>query len=263
MVDEPATLDDTIRRVAEILCDADSVLFVTGAGISADSGLPTYRGVGVLYNRGDTEDGVAIEDALSGEMLAEQPALSWKYMWQIGAACFGAVPNRAHEIIAALETEKEEVWVVTQNVDGLHRAAGSRNLVEVHGHLFDLYCTDCATGYTAEELLAGFRAPPELPPTCTRCNGIVRPNVVLFGEFLSTGVVHALHDLSTRDFEVVFSIGTTAVFPYISRPIAWAQSCGKPTVEINAARTEISDEVRYRIPLGAAEAMERIRAAMG
>ena len=75
--------------------------------------------------------------------------------------------------------------------------------------------------------------------------------------------MQALHYLSTRDFDVVFSIGTTAVFPYISEPIDRARRRGKPTVEINPARTAISDEVRYRIPLGAAEAMERIRAGMG
>lgn len=263
MVDESALLDDTIRQVAEILRAADRVLFVTGAGISADSALPTYRGVGGLYDGVETEDGVAIEDALSGAMFAKRPALTWKYMWQIGAACLGAAPNAAHQIIASLEAEKEDVWVVTQNVDGLHRAAGSQNLIEVHGQMFELTCTGCGRDYRAEELLEGFQAQCELPPSCPHCNGIVRPNVVLFGEFLPAAVVQALDRLSTKEFDVVFSIGTTAVFPYISELIATARRRGKPTVEINPARTMISGDVRYRIPLGAAEAMKRVYSGAG
>jgi NAD-dependent deacetylase len=159
----PATEDAVIREVAKILCDARSVLFVTGAGVSADSGLPTYRGVGGLYDGEITEDGVRIEDALSGPMFARRPALTWKYLWQIAASCAGAVPNAAHDIIAAIELEKDNVWVITQNVDGLHRFAGSNNLVEVHGNMYDLFCTACGHDYAASDLLSDFRDLPALP----------------------------------------------------------------------------------------------------
>ena len=127
MADAAHEPDATITQVARVLRDAESVLFVTGAGVSADSGLPTYRGVGGLYDGEDTEDGVRIEDALSGPMFAKRPALTWKYLWQIGSSCVGAVPNAAHNIIAAIEAEKHDVWVITQNVDGLHRSVGSKN----------------------------------------------------------------------------------------------------------------------------------------
>ncbi|MHB8899035.1 MAG: Sir2 family NAD-dependent protein deacetylase, partial [Thermoguttaceae bacterium] len=110
-------LDDTIRLVADLVRVSDRILFITGAGVSADSGLPTYRGVGGLYNRGETDDGVTIEEALSGPMLEVRPDLTWKYLWQIGEACRGALPNAAHRIMAELESEKAEVWVLTQNVD--------------------------------------------------------------------------------------------------------------------------------------------------
>lgn len=252
---------DIISQVAPVLDAAKSVLFVTGAGVSADSGLPTYRGVGGLYDAGDTEDGVSIERALSGPMFAARPALTWKYLWQIGSSCSGAVPNAAHRIIAEIEAEKGDVWVITQNVDGLHRAAGSRNLVEVHGHIFDLYCTGCGREYGAGDLVSDYREFTAFPPRCRECGGIVRPNVVLFDEALPPAVVESLAELSGKDFDAVFAIGTSALFPYIQLPLLWAQSLGRPTVEINPRETEISLACRYRIRMGAAEAMKQIRSS--
>ena len=251
--------DNAIRQVARLLYRARSVLFVTGAGISADSGLPTYRGVGGLYDGAHTEDGVSIEEALSGPMFARRPALTWKYMWQIGAACSGAAPNAAHKVIADIEAEKEDVWVITQNVDGLHRAAGTQNLVEVHGDMFDLYCVRCGCEYTAGKLLESFQGQPTLPPICRQCGGVIRPRVVLFEETLPVGVLQSLTELSARDFDVVFAIGTTAVFPYIRWPIERAQENRRATVEINPTRTMLSSSFQHRVPLGAAEALQAIR----
>ena len=113
-----------IDAAAELLAPAQHILFVTGAGISADSGLPTYRGVGGLYDDADTEDGLPIEVCLSGSMFRRDPARTWKYIREIERACRGARPNPAHELIAELERERERVWVLTQNVDGLHVAGG-------------------------------------------------------------------------------------------------------------------------------------------
>src|ERR1700759_4605688 len=111
----------TIQQVARLVDDAHRILFLTGAGLSADSGMPTYRGVGGLYVDTKTDEGFPIEVALSGPMFRRSPELTWKYLWQIGSACVGARPNPAHEFMARLESEKSEVWVLTQNVDGLHR----------------------------------------------------------------------------------------------------------------------------------------------
>lgn len=249
----------TVREVAEQLRIAHSVLFITGAGISADSGLPTYRGVGGLYEQRDTEDDVAIEEALSGPMFAARPALTWKYMWQIGAACRGAQPNPAHTIIAQLEAEKPEVWVVTQNVDGLHRAAGSKNLVEVHGNIDDLICVECGATLRAVQLLAQCGDPPPLPPRCSRCQGILRPEVVLFGEFLPPAVIESLDALSRRHFDITFAIGTSAPFPYIREPIHRASRCDAATVEINPTTTPLSHHCRYTLRMGAAEALRQLR----
>ena len=152
--------------------------------------------------------------------------------------------------------------LITQNVDGLHRFAGSMNLVEVHGHMFDLYCTQCGCDYTATELLSDFRDQPKLPPKCSKCHGIVRPRVVLFDESLPHGVVRCMKELSNRDFDIVLAIGTSAVFHYIKQPLSLAQSKNIPTVEINPTQTAVSSGCRYRIRLGAADAMQRIRKCM-
>ena len=114
-----------IETVAERLLAAEHVLFITGAGISADSGLPTYRGIGGLYNDQHTEEGMPIEVALSAEVMQRTPAITWKYLARIEASCRTARPNAAHEIIARLQQHRR-VTVLTQNIDGFHRQAGSR-----------------------------------------------------------------------------------------------------------------------------------------
>jgi len=247
---------DTYREIAHHLRHATRVLFVTGAGISADSGLPTYRGIGGLYENRITDDGYAIEDALSGEMMAMHPEISWKYLLQIERNCRGAKPNAAHCIIAGLEREIEAV-VYTQNVDGLHGAAGSSQVIEIHGNLHDLSCTACAFATRVEDY-AGFADPPR----CPRCRSPLRPDVVLFGEALPATALVELDDALAAGFDLVFSIGTSSLFPYIAEPVVLAHRAGIPTVEINPAATAISKFVDYSLRTGAAEAMTRIRQAM-
>lgn len=98
---------------------AERMLIITGAGLSADSGLPTYRGLGGLYN-GHTPEGIPIEAALSGSMLQRNPALCWKYLAELGRACLSAQPNAGHYAIAELQRRKPHCWVLTQNIDGYH-----------------------------------------------------------------------------------------------------------------------------------------------
>ena len=165
-------MSKTYDEIAKELSKARRVLFVTGAGISADSGLPTYRGVGGLYNGDATEDGLAIEDALSGECLAQRPDITWKYLAQIEHNCHAVAPNAAHRAIASLQAGREVV-VLTQNIDGLHTQAGSTDVIEIHGSLAARHCTSCGAAADISD-----RA---VPPLCSGCGGIVRPNVVLFG----------------------------------------------------------------------------------
>ncbi len=246
----------SIAAIAARLARARSVLFITGAGISAESGLPTYRGVGGLYSDADTDDGVAIEDALSGEMLLARPELCWKHIGRIEQACRGAKPNRAHEIIAGFERRFERSWVLTQNVDGFHRDAGSRNLIEIHGNVHGLVCMRCAKTETVADY-----SRLSIPPRC-ECGGLIRPRVVLFGEMLPHAELRVLERELDRGFDAVFSIGTTSVFPYIAWPVQRARAAGALTVEVNPGDTGVSRIVEHRLRCGAVAAIEAIVAAL-
>ena len=250
---DPSSVSDDIRRVVEILARCRSLLFITGAGISADSGLPTYRGIGGLYNAEHTEEGFPIEEILSGEMMCYRPELTWKYLGQIERATRSARCNRAHQVIAQFEVCFQRVWTFTQNIDGLHRQAGTKNLLEIHGDLHELLCTQCQWRQTVADY-AGL----DTPPRCPQCRAVVRPGVVLFGEMLDGDVVESMYEQLQEGFDAVFSIGTTSVFPYIAGPVEAARRHGRPTIEINPGRTQVSRLVDIKLPLGAAEAMDAI-----
>lgn len=240
----------TLRAAASELCRARRVLVITGAGLSADSGLPTYRGVGGLYEDAGTEDGVSIEQALSGSMLRRRPELTWKYLLQIARACSGREPNAGHRALAEMAARFERFTVLTQNVDGLHARAGSRDLIEIHGNLRRLWCETC--GYEEQD-----PAVPTLdgPPGCPCCAATLRPDVVLFGESLPPAAVERLEQVLDEGVDFVMSIGTSSGFPYIAGPVAMAARAGLPTLEINPARTEVSYLVRHRLEARAAEAL--------
>jgi NAD-dependent deacetylase len=229
-----------LLQTAAALRNAQRILIITGAGLSADSGLPTYRGVGGLYN-GQTDDGVPIEMALSGPMLRRDPALCWKYIAELGKACLGAQPNDAHYAIAELQRKKPECWVLTQNVDGYHRAAGSppERLIEIHGQLAPLFCQSCAA--QDPELSVHLQRP--LPPLCRLCGGVLRPSVVLFQEMLPEQALNTLYEEMAEGFDVVLSIGTTASFPYIHEPVFRTRVCGGFTAEINLTPTDQSAQM--------------------
>ncbi|MBN9119264.1 MAG: NAD-dependent protein deacylase [Planctomycetes bacterium] len=247
---------DDLRRVdqvVELLRQSKSLLFITGAGLSADSGLPTYRGTGGLYDGRDPEEGVPIETLLSAEVLERCPELTWKYLLQIERAGRSARPNRGHEVIAEMEKRFERVWVLTQNVDGLHHRAGSRNVIDIHGTLHQIRCMRCAAERAVTDY-EGFA----LPPLCTHCGGVVRPNVVLFGERLPARQLATYRTETERGFDLVLSIGTTSVFPYISAPVLDAHHLYRPSVEINPGETDVTEFVTVKIPLGAAAALDAI-----
>ena len=233
----------SLNKVVDALKNSQNILFITGAGISSDSGLPTYRGIGGLYNNQTTEEGIPIEEVLSGKMFYENPQLTWKYIYEIERACRGASFNEAHKIISQIENEFKRVWVLTQNIDGFHKQAGSKKVIEIHGNLYDLSCIQCGT----QKSVSDYSLFTEIPPACEFCNSIVRPNVVLFGEMLVPEKVMTLEEELAQGFDMVFSIGTTSVFPYISRPVFEAARRGACTVEINPSETEVSPVVAHHL----------------
>ena len=247
-----------LDRVAQAITRADSVLFITGAGISADSGLPTYRGVGGLYADQETEEGMPIEVALSGRIFRSRPEVSWRHIRDIEAACRGARPNAAHRFIAALEKQKPRVWTLTQNVDGLHRAAGAEKVIEIHGTVHDLSCTACDW----KDRVQDYAALDPLP-RCPGCNAIIRPDVVLFGEMLPEDAIEAMQRELQRGFDVVLSVGTSSLFPYIVAPVWTLGARGAVTVEVNPGETDVSSIVDHRLRLGAADALSALASRLG
>ena len=221
--------------------------------------MPTYRGVGGLYSDGkETEEGLTIEEALSGYTMRTEPDVCWKYIHQIESACRAAKPNAAHEALVALESKFERFVVLTQNVDGLHRSAGTKHLIEIHGNIQDLFCTSCGH----EKHVPNFEG-MKIPPKCSRCRGLVRPHVVLFGEMLPTRAVMQLYEIMDQGLDAVISIGTTSVFPYIAEPVMRAAQNNTLTIEINPSDTKVSSLVRYRLRDRAAVVLPQLLKLLG
>jgi len=242
-----------IDLVRERLATARHVLFITGAGVSADSGLPTYRGIGGLYNEQLTEEGLPIEVALSAEVMRRNPEITWKYLARIEEACRCAAPNAAHAAIAALQ-DRTQITVLTQNIDGFHARAGSRDLIEIHGNLFDLYCPRCQHA----EHVNDYASFTQLPPPCPACGHALRPAVVLFNEMLPPLALQRLQHTLDQGYDLVFSIGTTSVFPYIAQPFIHGRQTGALCVEINPDETEVSAYADVKWRTGAANALTQL-----
>lgn len=244
---------DAIERALGILAPVRRVLVITGAGLSADSGLPTYRGIGGLYESELTEDAVPIETALSGQMLRSKPALTWKYLLQIESSCRAARANAGHVALARMASRYRRFTVLTQNIDGFHRAAGQEKLIEIHGNVHELFCTECRREWTVRDY-----AHLQVPPRCEDCRGAVRPKVVLFGEMLPPTALAQLDATLDEGIDAVLSVGTTSVFPYIAGPVIQAARIGVPTIEINPGESEVSSIVALRIRARAIDVLPRL-----
>jgi NAD-dependent deacetylase len=177
---------------ARILVDDDTrVLVVTGAGISAESGLATFRGAGGLW------EGNRVEDVATPEGFAADPALVWRFYSARRAAALTSRPNPAHLALAVLERRiGDRFLLVTQNVDGLHRRAGSERLIEIHGSLFRTRCSRCDRAPFADETLHEADL-----PACDRCamwgrHAYLRPDIVWFGELLDSGHLHRVESFA-------------------------------------------------------------------
>jgi NAD-dependent deacetylase len=244
--------------LVEALRAARSVGVITGAGISAESGIQTYRGQGGLYD--DPEEGDRTVEALTGTTLAADPDRTWRAVAKLARQARGARPNAGHFAITALEKRVGRFVLLTQNVDGLHAEAGSRNVIDIHGDIFATVCMDCgARGSLTREEYATIDA----TPACPSCRGRRRPDVVLFGEMLPVDKLARLQREFERDVpDVVLSVGTSSLFPYIQMPVLIARRAGKTTVEVNPGRTDLSDFVDFRLQGRAGEVLPALVSAL-
>ncbi|MDZ7270923.1 MAG: NAD-dependent deacylase [candidate division KSB1 bacterium] len=227
---EPLFSEELVRRLRQ----ARSVAVLTGAGVSAESGVPTFRGADGLWKKFRPEE-LATFDAFQ-----RNPALVWEWYEYRRSIIRDISPNPGHYALAELEKMVPDFSLITQNVDGLHRRAGSRNVLELHGNIMRNRCSHC--GALLEEVPV---SPESGLPHCS-CGGLLRPDVVWFGEMLPERTWEEAVAAAHRA-EVFFSIGTSAVvYPAASLPLE-AKSSGAYVVEINFEPTPLTTVVHESI----------------
>jgi NAD-dependent deacetylase len=221
-------------KLIEKLRSAGRVTVLTGAGISAESGVPTFR---------DAQTGLWAQydayELATPEAFARNPRLVWDwYAWRRKRVA-EAQPNAGHHALARMQDQFESFNLITQNVDGLHARAGSRDVVELHGNIARIRCSR-GCGEVKE-----FDA-SDLPPRCPLCGGPLRPDLVWFGERLPPDAL-ACAEAAAADCDVFFSVGTSAqVFPAADLPLVALQA-GATVVEINPAETLLTPRIHYAL----------------
>lgn len=234
---EAEELNGAVRVAAEALAAARRVAVLTGAGVSAESGVPTFRASDGLW------EGHRIEDVASPDGFRRDPKLVWQFYNARRANVAQVKPNPGHRALAELEAHYPDGFtLVTQNVDGLHQQAGSRGVLEVHGSLRRTRCTEC--GAVRDR---GLEALPDMP-TCDLCGGLLRPDIVWFGETLPTRVWEQAVE-AAEACDVFLVVGTSAVvhpaaglIHLAHRRAEWlGRGDGATVIEANLSRTVASD----------------------
>jgi NAD-dependent deacetylase len=223
----------TVERAAELLSAARRGLALTGAGVSAESGIPTFRGEGGLWKQYDP-----IKVASIDYFMAD-PSAYWKVSKDRGRVALAAQPNAGHRALAALEAAGHLAAVVTQNTDGLHQESGSRHVIEVHGSSRTVECLDCGNREPRGEVQS--RLDVEMPPRCKVCGGsFLKPTVVLFGEAMPAPAVQEAFALA-RQADVMLVVGSSLlVYPAAEIPLVALRS-GAPLIVINAEPTPFDE----------------------
>ena len=235
-------MDAIYKEVAELLAGRGRCVALTGAGISAESGIPTFRSKGGLWEKYDPMV------YASAEVFRQDPSKYWIIRGDFIRDYDKYQPNPGHYALADLEEMKILRHVITQNIDGLHKKAGSHNVTEIHGSLWEIYCLNCSKEYLAPHV------PPGNPPYC-ECGGVLKPNTVLFGEQLPPMALEKAQ-IESSSCSLMLVIGTSAVVqPAASLPFLARQN-GAVVIEINPEKAfPVAD---YYVPEKAGIALSRI-----
>lgn len=220
-----------LKEAAKLLRNAKRLAVLTGAGISAESGVPTFRGTDGLW------EGHRIEEVATPEAFQHNPKLVWRFYHQRRTNLQKVAPNPGHHALVELETtifQPDHFTLITQNVDGLHREAGSRRLLELHGNIRRVRCTQCH-----DRLDVGLAQLAELP-SCAKCRGLLRPDIVWFHESLPDDIWEEAA-LATAMCDVFMVVGTSAIVYPAAGLIHAAKRAGSKVIEINIARSDATD----------------------
>ena len=230
-----------IERLAELVLGARSVVALTGAGISVPSGIPDFRSPGIgLWERVDPME-VAHIDAFRSD-----PVRFWSFYGERFATLGDKQPYGAHHALVALERAGRLDAVITQNVDMLHRKAGTHELIEVHGSIASCSCLACGDGVDLDEARARIARDPDRMPRCERCAEPLKPDVVLFGEMLPQAALRRAHELCLAA-DVIFCVGSSLeVHPVAGLPLLTHQAGGAVAI-VTAGPTPLDDIARVRL----------------
>jgi len=210
----------------ERIRDAKRVTVLTGAGVSAESGIPTFRGAGGIWEKYD------FQKLATPWGFKEDPALVWEWYQLRQREIKKAIPNPAHIVIASMAKYYTSFRVLTQNIDGMHQRAGSEDVIELHGNIWRMRCERDGTTVTLDSPV------DDIPPLC-QCGSIMRPDVVWFGEPLRSEILSEASQMAAES-DLMFVVGTSAiVYPAAALPVIVKNSDGV-VVEINAEETDIS-----------------------
>jgi NAD-dependent deacetylase len=234
-----------LEQAREWLAEATALAVLTGAGISAESGVPTFRGAGGLWKEHKPEE------LATAEAFAKDPRLVWEwYNWRRELIA-KAVPNPGHKALVQLEIRKPRFTLITQNVDGLHDLAGNGKILKLHGDIWRMRCTSCGANFPNR------RVPlPKLPPHCA-CGGLARPGVVWFGEPLPDGMIKEAEHAAAAA-QVFLVVGTSAVVHPAASLIPYAKQAGAKVIEINTEATAATKMVDLALHGPAGELLPKL-----
>lgn len=218
-------------RLHKMITNANYLVAFTGAGISAESGIPTYRGEDGIWNKYDPNKYANIDNFL------RDPQYYWSFFKEVRYPVLKkAKPNKAHTVLAKLEESRKLKAVITQNIDGLHQLAGSKRVLELHGNTRSISCLECKKSYTLDEIFRQLKT--ELPPKCLNCQGTLKPEVVFFGESLPLATLEEAIKV-TNECDLFLAIGSSLVVqPAASLPMM-AKEKGALLVIINKDTTPL------------------------
>ncbi|MCR4663104.1 MAG: NAD-dependent deacylase [Endomicrobiaceae bacterium] len=222
---------NNIEIVADLIKKSKYAIGFTGAGISVESGIPPFTGAGGLWNKYDPK-------FIELSFFYSNPERSWEEMRKIFFNSMGtAQPNKAHQVLANLEKQGVVKGIITQNIDGLHQAAGSTNVVEFHGTINTLACIDCKLRYKTSEIDISKDI-----PRCPSCNGILKPDFVFYGEGINKNNYDKATNLAVKA-DLVIIVGTAGqVMPACYLPFT-SQKYGAKIIEVNTLESSYTDQI--------------------